>query len=176
MFGGHARAVGELSTLGSIAGISVLCFSDTPLSTSQILPRVAAVAAAHGDPDGEYVNFLQAHNSKYKSGRYWLYDQAPALKMSPSRRREKRDDRRPLRWKRQDVNDVEEYPDGDGIIAPSEAQNDTASENRVTFQCPKAFAGQDEVELDNGVFVTCDQDRPFCVLFYQDPHGEGVEG
>ena len=144
-------------------------------AVSQIFPHVAAVAAAYGDPDEKYTNFLQTHNSKYKSGRYWLYDQAPALKMSPSRKREKRDSRRPLRWKRQDVDDIEEYPDGDGIIAPPEAQNDTASGNGVTFQCPKAFTGQEEVELDNGVFVTCDQVRPFYVLFYPDAHGEGAE-
>lgn len=144
-------------------------------AVSQIFPHVAAVAAAYGDPDEKYANFLQTHNSKYKSGRYWLYDQAPALKMSPSRKREKRDSRRPLRWKRQDVDDIEEYPDGDGIIAPPEAQNDTASGNGVTFQCPKAFTGQEEVELDNGVFVTCDQVRPFYVLFYPDAHGEGAE-
>src|ERR1700759_3825338 len=70
-------------------------------AVSQIFPHVAAVAAAYGGPDKKYANFLQAHNSNYKSDRYWLYDQAPALKVSPSRRREKRDNRRPFRWKRQ---------------------------------------------------------------------------
>ena len=145
-------------------------------AVSQIFPHVAAVAAAYGDAGKKYVNFLQAHDSNYKSGRYWLYDQVPALKMSPSRRREKRDSRRPLRWKRQDVDGLEEeYPDGDGIVEPSEARNDTASGNGVTFQCPEAFAGQDEIELDNGVFVTCDQVRPFYVLFYPDAHDEEVE-
>ena len=144
-------------------------------SASQIFPHVAAVAAAYGDPGKKYANFLQAHNSNYKSDRYWLYDQAPALKVSPSRRREKRESRRPLRWKRQDADDLEEYPDGDGVVAPLESQNDTASEKGVTFQCPEAFVGQDEIELDNGLFVTCDQVKPFYVLFYPDTHGEGVE-
>lgn len=144
-------------------------------AVSQIFPHVAAVAAAYGDPAKKYANFLQAHNRNYKSDRYWLYDQVPALKMSPSRRREKRDSRRPLRWKRQDVDDLEEYPDGDGIIAPSEAQSDAASRNGTTFQCPEAFAGQEEIELDNGVFVTCDQVRPSYVLFYPDAHGEDVQ-
>lgn len=142
-------------------------------AVSQVFPHVAAVAAAYGDPDKKYANFLQAHNSNYKSDRYWLYNQAPALKASPSRRREKRDGRRPLRWRRQDTDhDSEEYPDGDGIIVPPESQNDTASGKGVTFQCPEAFVGQDEVELDNGLFVTCDQVRPFYVLFYPDTHEE----
>ena len=132
---------------------------------SLIFPHVAAVAAAYGDPSKKYANFLQAHKSDYKSDRYWLYDQALALKMSPSRRRGKRDNRRLLRWKRQDADDLEEYPDGDGIIVSPEARNETSS---VTIQCPEAFAGQSEIELDNGVFVTCDQVRPFYVPPYPD--------
>ena len=144
-------------------------------AVSQIFPHVAAIAAAYGDPGKKYTSFLQAHNSKYKSDRYWLYDQALALKMSPSRSREKRDSRRPLRWKRQDMDDSEEYPDGDGIIVPSNAQNETAAGNGVTIQCPEAFAGQEEIELDNGVFVTCDQVRPFYVLFYPDTQDEEVK-
>lgn len=144
-------------------------------AVSQIFPHVAAVAAAYGDPQKKYANFLQAHSSNYKSDRYWLYDQAPALKVSPSQRREKRDSRRPLRWKRQDAGDLEEYPDGDGVIAPPASQNDTASGKGVSFQCPEAFAGQEEVELDNGVFVTCGQVQPFYVLFYPDAQEEEVE-
>jgi len=144
-------------------------------AVSQIFPHVAAVAAAYGDPEKKYANFLQTHNRNYKSERYWLYDQVPALKMSPSRRREKRDSRRPLRWKRQDADSLEEYPDGDGIIAPPATQNDTASGSGMTFQCPEAFEGQEEIELDNGVFVTCNQVRPFYVLFYPDAHDEDVQ-
>lgn len=132
-------------------------------AVSQIFPHVAAIAAAYGDPGKKYANFLQAHKSDYKSDRYWLYDQALALKMSPSRTHGKRDGRRPLRWKRQDADDSE-YPDGDGIIVSPETQNDTASGNGVAIQCPEAFAGQDEIELDNGVFVTCNQIRPLYVL------------
>lgn len=144
-------------------------------AVSQIFPHMAAIAAAYGDPGKKYTNFLQAHHSDYKSDRYWLYDQVPALKMSPSRRRGKRDGRRPLRWKRQDLDDLEEYPDGDGIIAPPEAQNGTASGEDVTVECPEAFAGQNEIELDNGVFVTCDQVRPFYVPLDPDTQGEEVE-
>lgn len=141
-------------------------------AVSQIFPHVAAIAAAYGDPDKKYASFLQAHNSNYKSERYWLYDQTPALKMSPSQRRGKRESRRPLRGRRQDVDELQEHPDGDGVIAPPESQDDTSSGKGVTFQCPEAFAGQDEIELDNGVFVTCDHVRPFYVLFYPDTHDE----
>lgn len=136
-------------------------------AVSKIFPHVAAVAAAYGDPDGRYANFLQAHHPVYKSDRYWLYDQAPALKMTPSRRR-------PLRWKRQDADDPEEYPDRDGAIPPSEAQNDTTSRNRIASRCPETFTGQEEIELDNGVSVTRNQVRPFYVLSYPDMHGEVV--
>ena len=144
-------------------------------AVSQIFPHVAAVAAAYGDPDKRYANFLQAHHPGYKSDRYWLYDQAPALKMSPLRRREKRDSRRPPKWKRQDAEDLGQYPDGDGVTPPSEAQNDTASRNGMGSQCPEAFAGQEEIELDNGVSVACNQVRPFYVLSYPGMHGEVVQ-
>ena len=143
-------------------------------AVSQIFPHVAAVAAAYGDPDMKYANFLQAHRPAYKSDRYWLYDQAPALKMSPLRRRERQDSRR-LRWKRQDADDSEEYPDGVGVIPPAEAQNDTVSRNGVAVQCPEAFAGQEEIELDNGVSVACYQVLPFYVLSYPDAHGEVMQ-
>ena len=139
---------------------------------SQIFPHVAAIAAAYGDSDGKYKNFLQVHDSNYKSDRYWLYDQATALKMTPARKRQKRESRRPVRWRRQDASDLEEYPDGDGVITPPESPNNTSSGESVTFQCPEAFAAQDKIELDNGVFVTCDQVRPFYVLFYPDTHDE----
>lgn len=144
-------------------------------AVSQVFPHVAAVAAAYGDPDKKYANFLQTHNGNYRSDRYWLYDQAVALKMSPSRRNEKRDRRRPLRWKRQDVDDLEEYPDGDGVVMPPEFQNETTSTKGTTFRCPEAFSGQEEIELDNGVFVRCDQVRPFYVLFYPDTYDEEVK-
>ena len=73
------------------------------------------------------------------------------------------------------MDNLEDYPDGDGITASPEARNETVSGNGMTFQCPEAFAGQDKIELDNGLFVTCGQVRPFYVLFYPDAHGEDVE-
>ena len=31
----------------------------------------------------------------------------------------------------------------------------------MPFECPAAFALAEEVEIDNGIFVTCDELEPF---------------
>ena len=45
----------------------------------------------------------------------------------------------------------------------------------MAFRCPDAFAGREEIELDNGVSVACNQVLPFYVLSYPDAHGEAMQ-
>jgi hypothetical protein len=50
----------------------------------EILPHVAAVAAAYGDPKGLYADFMRKTMSDYQSKSFWLYDQTDALPSSPA--------------------------------------------------------------------------------------------
>jgi hypothetical protein len=50
----------------------------------EILPHVAAVAAAYGDPKGQYADFMKKTMSDYQSKSFWLYDQTGALPSSPA--------------------------------------------------------------------------------------------
>ena len=113
---------------------------------NQILPHVAAVAAAYGDPTGKYVAFLNQHDPNYASKSYWFYDQPSALSKAPTAR-----SRRSVTWKREDAFD-----------SPSTLMNNVPVP--VPFACPAIFDSSKEVEIDNGIFVTCDQLRPFYEL------------
>jgi hypothetical protein len=125
------------------------------------LPHIAAIAAAYGDPDSKYASFLQSHKRDYKNERYWFYDQTSALKKSPAQR--KRD------ILQRDAADTPSATDtSDDVNTTTGSQNQTASSDGITFKCPAAFDAAEKVELDNGVFVTCDQLKPFYVLFYPD--------
>jgi hypothetical protein len=50
----------------------------------EILPHVAAVAAAYGDPKGKYATFMRKTMIDYQSKSFWLYDQTGALPSSPA--------------------------------------------------------------------------------------------
>jgi len=52
----------------------------------EILPHVATVAAAYGDPKGKYAAFMSNTMSDYRSKSFWLYDQTGALPSSPAAR------------------------------------------------------------------------------------------
>lgn len=109
---------------------------------STVFPHVAAVRAAYGDPTGKYEAFLKKKMPDYKSAPYWFYDQTPALSSSPAARTSGKSS--PV-WAREDV----------AAGAP------TAT---VPFTCPSVFDDEDEVEVDDGIFVTCDQLRPLFEL------------
>jgi hypothetical protein len=50
----------------------------------EIMPHVAAVAAAYGDPKGLYADFMTKTMIDYQSKSFWLYDQTGALPSSPA--------------------------------------------------------------------------------------------
>lgn len=80
--------------------------------------------------------------------------------------------RRSEQWTRRDQTDSSQTPStqdstsDEGTEVPG--QNQKATSNKITFTCPSVFASAESVELDNGVFVTCEQLRPFYVLFSPD--------
>jgi hypothetical protein len=110
---------------------------------SQIFPHVAAVAAAYGDPTGKYVAYLKQHAPNYAIKSYWFYNQPLALSNAPTSR-----SKRSMTWKR---DDAFELPVKSAAPVPSS----------VPFECPAVFANSKEVEIDDGIFITCDQLKPF---------------
>ncbi|KAF8973712.1 alginate lyase-domain-containing protein [Flammula alnicola] len=103
----------------------------------EIFPHVASVAAAYGDPNGKYAAFLSEKDPNYQSKPYWFYDQTSALTNSPASKNEPRS----IIWRREDSPDPVEV--------------------NVPFECPAVFRDAVQVEIDNGLFVTCDELRPF---------------
>lgn len=108
---------------------------------TELLPHVAAVAAAYGDPKGKYAAFLTKTMADYKTRPFWFYNQTPGLSSSPAAAAHKRR----TMWAREDTA---------GQLQQSETQP-------VDFICPEVFRKESEVELDNGIFVTCDELRQF---------------
>ena len=124
---------------------------------SDIFPHVAAVAAAYGDPNGKYKSFLQSKDNGYKSEPFWFYDQTNAVPNSPvahnaHHRRNDNDDALPLN----------NLPDIEKIEALIRNARDAAgSAAEIPFQCPSVFDLNQEVQLEDGLYVTCDQLEPF---------------
>lgn len=105
---------------------------------TEILPHIATVAAAYGDPTGKYASFLKAKMPGYQSKPFWFYDQTTALPNSPAGSSNKRS----ILWAREDT--------------PVSVTDPAAA-----FKCPAVFEGLFQVEIDNGIFVNCEQLRPF---------------
>ncbi|KAF9480081.1 chondroitin AC/alginate lyase [Pholiota conissans] len=106
---------------------------------SQIFPHVAAVAAAYGDPAGKYAAFLKKREPTYQSKSYWFYDQSSALPNAPAK------NTRRVIWQREDFSQI----NGSDPIA------------NVPFECPAVFRDEASVEIDNGVYVTCEELEPY---------------
>lgn len=67
----------------------------------EIVPHVASVAAAYGDPKGKYAAFMTKTMANYQSKPFWFYDQTLALVSSPASRGAR--SRRSLTWAREDT-------------------------------------------------------------------------
>ena len=112
---------------------------------SDIFPHVAAVAAAYGDPKGKYSGYLQNNDKSYKSEPFFYYDQTAALPNSPAGKAKR------------------------GASAEMAAGNSTADgavpvtsqSTPIPFECPAVFKDTPAVEIEDGLFVTCDQLKPF---------------
>ena len=134
---------------------------------TDIFPHVLAVAAAYGDPTGKYARFMQKNYPGYTGTTYWFYDQPGAFKEAPSsgggksgKRKMKRDNDA-LSFLGNDKNaEVKPTATMDvldaslGAVAPLPTPT-------IPWECPSAFATATEVQLDDGVYVTCDELKPF---------------
>ena len=111
---------------------------------TEIVPHVAAMAAAYGDPQGKYAAFMTKTMANYQTRPFWFYNQTPALSSSPAVSAHKRR----TTWAREDA----EFP----LFA-------VEKQPVQSFNCPAVFgaAVDSVVVLDDGVFVTCDDLKPF---------------
>ncbi|EIW87469.1 hypothetical protein CONPUDRAFT_34137, partial [Coniophora puteana RWD-64-598 SS2] len=104
-----------------------------------IFPHVASVAAAYGDPGGKYEAFLRQHDASYQSQPFWYYDQTAALPNSPAAQSS-------ASHRRQ---------------APGACSEGT---DEADFSCPEIFSVEPQVEIADGIFVTCDDLKPLYEL------------
>lgn len=105
-----------------------------------IVPHVASIAAAYGDPKGKYKAFLQSKMSNYQNEAWWFYDQTAALPNSPAAGKVKR------------AEGSAKHGDGE--------KDDAAPVPHIDFECPAVFKDTPRVELEDGLFVTCDELKP----------------
>ncbi|KZP31198.1 chondroitin AC/alginate lyase, partial [Athelia psychrophila] len=101
---------------------------------TEILPHVASVAAAYGDPTGKYAAFLKKTMGDYQNKAFWLYDQTSALSSSPAAQSAK----------------------ANAVATPGVGVPDS-----VPFQCPAIFGTLDRIQIDDDVYVTCEELKPF---------------
>ncbi|KDQ63783.1 hypothetical protein JAAARDRAFT_189320 [Jaapia argillacea MUCL 33604] len=153
---------------------------------TEIVPHVATVAAAYGDPKGKYGAFMQRTMNSYKDQPFWFYDQTSAFPNSPAARVSSKElpyrDHSilpqifgPNAFQGPDVSapgapnrsppiDSPSPPPEQSVSGPGSGEADgvdSSGGHTVTFECPGVFASATEVEVDDDVFVTCDQLRPF---------------
>lgn len=128
---------------------------------SDIFPHVAAISAAYGDPKGKYAAFLKKYDSNFQSQPFWFYDQSAALPNSPAGKTKRSDD---------DDGSLEPLGSptatGEGSAAESTTYVDpmepvATQSPAVPFECPAVFKNAPAVELEDGLYVTCDQLKPF---------------
>lgn len=109
---------------------------------SQVYPHVAAIIAAYGDPDGKYTKFLNKNEPNYRTKSYFFYDQPAALPNAPGSSK-----KRSVIWERED-----------SILSRNTTVPNTGTVR--DFECPKVFADAMEVEIEDGLFVTCRELQP----------------
>lgn len=119
---------------------------------SDLIPHVAAVAAAYGDPKGKYKAFLQKNKSNYQSQSFWFYDQTAALPNSPAASKNKRD-----------IDDALSQGTNETLVS-AESLAAAVEGGIIPFECPAAFAVDPQVAVEDGLFVTCDQLAPYYKL------------
>ncbi|TFK94320.1 chondroitin AC/alginate lyase [Polyporus arcularius HHB13444] len=122
---------------------------------SDIFPHVAAIAAAYGDPKGKYASFLQQKDSGYMNQPFWFYDQSAALPNSPAGH-----SKRQLSFSgaAQDLAAYSTAMTGKVVDVASAVGSEAGA---VQFECPLVFLAAPETELEDGLFVTCDQLKPW---------------
>lgn len=131
----------------------------------EILPHVAAVAAAYGDPKGTYAAFMGNTMSNYQSKSFWFYDQTGALPSSPAAQSKHKSE---STMSNSDSGMYEHFKTllcGSLTLLNCTENNGTSlkstQDQPIPFECPQVFALVASVEIDDGIFVTCDELKQF---------------
>lgn len=132
---------------------------------SDILPHVASVAAAYGDPTGKYAKFLKAKAPSYTSDPTWYYNQPEALTHAPASAKGGKSEARKRTDEvyRLEIRGLNSHATPTETAASTDASNtdDPSPIPTIPFECPQVFATAVEVLLDDGIFVSCDDLKPF---------------
>ncbi|KAH7345286.1 alginate lyase-domain-containing protein [Rhizoctonia solani] len=131
-----------------------------------VLPHVATVAAAYGDPRRKYANYLKSGNRNYDKKSYWFYDQPAAISNKPKGKRDIEDDTSPastmansLESPKTSANPEDPFPSSSPDASPeSESVGATGVDQDHP---PTMFANGRLVELEEGFFVGWDNVREF---------------
>jgi hypothetical protein len=142
---------------------------------SEVFPHVVAVAAAYGDKDGKYASWLKQHAGDYQNQPFYFFDQPAAIsrphgststsnkgKSGKSRRSEESLEMPlvgpiPRFWPRHTTELL--FPAG--LEEKESDEVNTAEQAAADFECPQVFKLVDQVEISDGIFVTCDEVKPF---------------
>ncbi|EJD00425.1 chondroitin AC/alginate lyase, partial [Fomitiporia mediterranea MF3/22] len=115
---------------------------------ADIFPHIAAVAAAYGDPNGKYASYLRQRDERYQVSPYYFYDQPGALVKAPTSTKDKEE---------QTIAEAEgKLGELVESLKPTPTDLPVATPT-IPWECPAAFAKATQVELDDGVYVTCDE-------------------
>ncbi|KAG8684390.1 hypothetical protein FRC09_015423 [Ceratobasidium sp. 395] len=109
----------------------------------EALPHVAAVAAAYGDPRGDYARYLKKGNRNYAKKPFWFYDQPAAIARNVAQRK----------------NVARDEPSSDSPASSTES-NVQASEVDQNHP-PTLFSDGKLVELEEGLFISWEDVRKF---------------
>ncbi|KAL1664043.1 alginate lyase-domain-containing protein [Schizophyllum commune] len=127
----------------------------------ELLPHVAAVAAAYGDPRGVYARWIAAHDGQgglqAEKAPYWFYDQAGAVGVRKARREV-------VVGRGEELAVGAGEGDAEKSLRDGKMKRDGAMD--VPFECPQVFAllQETEVEVDDGLYVTCETLQPYYEL------------
>ena len=133
----------------------VMAISPKNEDITDIFPHVAAVAAAYGDPQGKYAAFLRSKAKGYTTQAFWFYDQSSALSRSPARQGKRRRDLGIAFDRTEHSNSTFARSSVMGAMGAVSRKGD------FRFECPEVFETAKEVELEDGLFVTCDELKPY---------------
>lgn len=127
-------------------------------SIQALLPHVAAVAVAYGDPDGKYAKFIAKQDNGATHRTWWWHDVKGAFGPKSTVPHQRRDQ---ARWSSRIFGRalLEEREDE----IPTETATDALWSPGEEPIRPDIFGvnGDDPVQLDDGVLVTWDDIRPY---------------
>ena len=105
--------------------------------SSELLPHIASVIAAYGDPTGKYRTFIEKNDPMYQSRSWWFYNQPGSVRGARS------------------------TPSGSASRPQRKKRGDARASGTSLLVKPAAFSRNDTIQLDDGVYVTWEDLLPY---------------